>query len=263
MVIIQYFFILVREISLYRKKLTDMITKNLLLSVFLGSLLIGCSEKKTEAKQETENLAPCNIEVGNVKFSYAKNGAVNGVSVLNDTLKFVAGAKTDYFHSPDGNFTDSSPVLFAEIDNTKPFTFTAKVEPKFTSTGTYSAGVIYVYENADLCQKLCFEQDEFGDHRVVTVRTIGTSDDNNHQVIKGPFVYLRYSSDGKQIGSFFSEDGKTWRMARLYKNAYPPKILLGISSQSPKDNEHTCFFSEIEIENKAVVDFRNGKLENE
>lgn len=229
-----------------------------LLSVLL---LAGCSNGKASQEPEKEVLSSCNVEIGNVKFTQSKNNPGKGITVSNDTLKFVAGPKTDFFMSPDGSVINTSPVIFTEVDNIRPFTFTAKVEPKFTKTGTYSAGVLYAYESSTHCQKLCFEQDEYGVHRVVTVRTIGTSDDNNHQSIAGPFVYLRISSDGKQIGSYFSEDGKTWRMARLYKNDYPKKLLLGISSQSPKDNEHTCYFTDVSLTNKAVSDFRNGKLE--
>lgn len=125
---------------------------------------------------EKETLSSCNVKLSNIQFTQAKNGAENNVTVFNDTLKFVAGPQTDYFRSPDGTAINNSPVIFTEIDNTKPFTFTAKVEPQFTLTGTYSAGVLYVYENDTHNQKLCFEQDENGSHRVVSVRTIGTSE---------------------------------------------------------------------------------------
>lgn len=229
----------------------------------MGIILTGCSGNKTETATEKETLSPCDFVFGGINFSQAKNGAENSVEILNDTLKLVAGAQTDYFRSPDGSVIDSSPVIFTEVDNTKPFTFTAKVEPKFTKTGTYSAGVLYVYEDEMHCQKLCFEQDEFGVHRVVTVRTIGTSDDNNHQSIEKPYVYMRISSDGKQIGNYYSEDGKTWRLARLYANDYPEKVLLGLSSQSPKDNGHTCSFTDVSIVETAVSNFRIGKLVNE
>lgn len=229
----------------------------------MGIILTGCSGNKTETSAEKETLSPCDFVFGGINFSQAKNGAENSVEILNDTLKLVASAQTDYFRSPDGSVIDSSPVIFTEVDNTKPFTFTAKVEPKFTKTGTYSAGVLYVYEDEMHCQKLCFEQDEFGVHRVVTVRTIGTSDDNNHQSIEKPYVYMRISSDGKQIGNYYSEDGKTWRLARLYANDYPEKVLLGLSSQSPKDNGHTCSFTDVSIVETAVSNFRIGKLVNE
>ena len=231
--------------------------------LIMSILMTGCAESKPDAAVEKETLSSCNVKLSNIQFTQAKNGAENNVTVFNDTLKFVAGPQTDYFRSPDGTAINNSPVIFTEIDNTKPFTFTAKVEPQFTLTGTYSAGVLYVYENDTHNQKLCFEQDENGAHRVVSVRTIGTSDDNNHQSIEGLSVYMRISSDGKQIGSYYSEDGKTWRMARHYKNDFPEKLLLGLSSQSPKGNEHTCYFSEVSIIETAVPNFRSGKLDNE
>lgn len=237
--------------------------RHLYFGLLMSILMTGCAESKPDAAVEKETLSSCNVKLSNIQFTQAKNGAENNVAVFNDTLKFVAGPQTDYFRSPDGTVINNSPVIFTEIDNTKPFTFTAKVEPQFTLTGTYSAGVLYVYENDTHNQKLCFEQDENGAHRVVSVRTIGTSDDNNHQSIEGPSVYMRISSDGKQIGSYYSEDGRTWRMARLYKNDFPEKLLLGLSSQSPKDNEHTCYFSEVSIIETAVPNFRSGKLDNE
>ncbi len=237
--------------------------RHLYFGLLMSILMTGCAESKPDAAVEKETLSSCNVKLSNIQFTQAKNGAENNVTVFNDTLKFVADPQTDYFRSPDGTVINNSPVIFTEIDNTKPFTFTAKVEPQFTLTGTYSAGVLYVYENDTHNQKLCFEQDENGAHRVVSVRTIGTSDDNNHQSIEGPSVYMRISSDGKQIGSYYSEDGKTWRMARLYKNDFPEKLLLGLSSQSPKDNEHTCYFSKVSIIETAVPNFRSGKLDNE
>lgn len=239
--------------------------------MFTGILISGCSsngkeistDNTTPPEPDSTELAPCDVQLGGVKFSKVKNEAAATITVDNDTLRYVAGPKTDYFRSPDGSIVNSSSVIFTEVDNTRPFTFTAKVEPEFTPTGTYSAGVLYAYENDTHCQKLCFEQSEDGLHRVVTVRTIGTSDDNNHQVIPGKHVYLRLSSDGQTMGSYYSEDGKEWHLARLYKNDYPGKLLLGISSQSPKDDTHTCNFSEISLIEKATSDFRNGKLDDE
>lgn len=243
--------------------------------MLIGIVMTGCSGSNTnknadstmatdtEAVSETIELTPCDITIGGVKFTKAKNQEAGIITVANDTMKFVAGPQTDYFRSPDGSVVNSSPVIFTEVDNTKPFTFTAKVNPQFTETGTYSAGVLYAYENDTHNQKMCFEQDEYGEHRVVTVRTIGTSDDNNHQSIPGDVVYMRLSSDGKTLGSYYSVDGKEWHMARLYKNDFPEKILLGLSSQSPKDDEHTCYFSEVSLTDEATSDFRNGRLSNE
>lgn len=248
--------------------------KHNIFCMLMGIIMAGCvgngtdqgkldNKAENEAVVETSELTPCDITIGSVKFTKAKNEAARQIEVAGNTMKFVAGAQTDFFRSPDGSVINSSPVIFTEIDNTKPFTFTAKVNPKFTETGTYSAGVLYAYENDIHNQKLCFEQSEDGLHRVVTVRTNGTSDDNNHQIISNEAVYMRLSSDGKTIGSYYSEDGKEWHMARLYKNDFPETLLLGISSQSPKDDEHTCYFSEVSLVNQPTVDFRNGRLAGE
>ena len=251
----------------------NIIMKKMVFIAVIASLaMTGCTQKESGKKTgclgekvmaETVELAPCDINVGGIRFTKSKNGAEKSITLAGDTIKFVAGPQTDYFRSPDGSVVNSSAVVFTEIDNTRPFTFTAKVQPDFTETGTYSAGVLYAYENDTHCQKLCFEQDEYGDHRVVSVRTIGTSDDNNHQAIVGPYVYMRLSSDGTTLGSYFSEDGKIWHMARLYKNDFPEKLLLGLSSQSPKDDEHTCCFTEVSLKQEAVPDFRIGKLNKE
>lgn len=248
--------------------------KQYILGLLMSIIMTGCAENGTKKESannaadntavvETTELAPCDITIGGVKFTKAKNKAEGKIKVSGDTMTFVAGPQTDFFRSPDGNVVDNSPVIFTEIDNTKPFTFTAKVNPEFTETGTYSAGVLYAYENDTHNQKMCFEQDENGNHRVVTVRTIGTSDDNNHQAIPGEAVYMRLSSNGTTLGSYYSEDGKKWQLARLYKNDFPETLLLGISSQSPKDDSHTCLFSEVSLVDQPTVDFRNGKLANE
>ena len=173
--------------------------KLVFIAIIAGLAMTGCTQKESEKKEgssdkkvTTENvkLATCNINVGGIRFTKSKNGGENGITLLGDTLKFVAGPQTDYFRSPDGSVVNNSAVIFTEVDNTKPFTFTAKVQPSFTEAGTYSAGVLYAYENDTHCQKLCFEHDEYGVHRVVSVRTIGTSDDNNHQAIIGPYGRL-------------------------------------------------------------------------
>lgn len=238
----------------------------------MGIVMTGCAGNRTadtataaenETGVETLRLSACDITVGGVKFTKVKNDAAGDITVADDIMKFVAGPQTDYFRSPDGSVVNSSAIIFTEVDNTRPFTFTAKVEPRFTPTGTYSAGVLYAYENDTHSQKLCFEQDEYGEHRIVSVRTIGTSDDNNHQSIPGKAVYMRLSSDGTTLGSYYSEDGEEWHLARLYKNDFPQQLLLGLSSQSPTDDEHTCYFSEVSLVDRATIDFRNGRLPEE
>lgn len=204
----------------------------------------------------------CDITIGNIRFTRSVNGADALVSVREDgSVEFLAGENKDYFCDPKGEMSsNSAPILLTQIDNTKPFTLTAKVQPEFTTTGTYNAGVLYLYEHNTHWQKLCFEQDERGKHRVVTVRTVGTSDDNNHDAISGQdYVYFKLSSDTHLIGSYFSLDGKEWQMVRLYGNDYPEKLYIGISNQCPKDKGSKSVFSELKLSQEAISNFRMGE----
>ena len=144
------------------------------------------------------------------------------------------------------------------IDNTKPFTFSGRLKPGFTEDGLYNAANLMVVANDTLWQKFCFEQDERGKHRVVTVRTVGTSDDNNHEVIEQDNIYYKISSDTHTIASYYSLDGKEWQMVRLYKNNYPKELYIGICSQAPVKGECVSEFSELSLSTDNVGDFRLG-----
>jgi regulation of enolase protein 1 (concanavalin A-like superfamily) len=239
--------------------------------IILGlSAFTSCNTKnetaKTAMKEETKtdsafvNGSPCDIKLSAIHFTKAVNGADTLIKTeANEKVIFKAGEKSDYFSDPDGKLSNTTaPMLLSEVDNTKPFTLTAKVTPEFTEKGLYNAGVLYIYVNDSFYQKFCFEQDERGNHRVVTVRTMGTSDDNNHDIVKQPFVYMKISSDTKTVASYYSLDKKNWQMVRLYKNNYPKKIWMGISTQCPVDKGTQSIFEEINLEEKSVSDFRLG-----
>lgn len=234
------------------------------------SLLSSCTKKnetaKTRITEETKtdsaivNGIPCDIKLSNIHFTKAVNGAATLIKKeANEKIVFKAGEKSDYFSDPDGKLSNTTaPMLLAKVDNTKPFTLVSKVTPQFTEKGLYNAGVLYIYVNDSFYQKFCFEQDERGNHRVVTVRTMGTSDDNNHDVVKEPTVYMKISSDTKTVASYYSLDKKNWQMVRLYKNNYPKEIWMGISTQCPVDKGTQSIFEEINLEEKSVSDFRLG-----
>lgn len=202
----------------------------------------------------------CNVEFGGITFTRALNGADSLVTIQDDgKMRFIAHENADFFCDPNEQLTNNSaPVLLTEIDNTKPFRFTAKVSPEFTQTGLYNAGVLYVYANDAFWQKFCFEQDERGKHRIVSVRTMGTSDDNNHDVISQDWAYLRLFSDTRTLAFYYSLDGTEWQMVRLYKNNFPKRVFLGISNQCPKDKNSSSIFEEVSISTDNVKDIRMG-----
>ena len=91
-----------------------------------------------------------------------------------------------------------------------------------------------------------------------SLRTRGTSDDNNHEEVAGSSVYLKISSDTHTIASYYSTDKKTWQLARLYKNDYPQELWVGICNQCPQGEGSVSFFEDISLEQSSVSDFRLG-----
>ena len=239
-------------------------SKNLMVSALTIFSLTACTPSSEEAKEDIYEPAfrieDGDVELGGIRFSKMVNNADKQVSLTDSVIRFTAPEGTDLFIDPnDGKLTKSTAkILLTEIDNTKPFTFSGRLKPGFTEDGLYNAANLMVVANDTLWQKFCFEQDERGKHRVVTVRTVGTSDDNNHEVIEQDNIYYKISSDTHTIASYFSLDGKEWQMVRLYKNNYPKELYIGICSQAPVKGECISEFSELSLSTDNVGDFRLG-----
>lgn len=223
--------------------------------IFCLFVMVGCKENQNQFKGEDCNVGIFSKSLNSPQFKFK-----------NDTLTIHSGIESDYFNAPDGvERKSNAPILLSEIDNSKPFTFTAKFEPEFSAI--YDGGAMYIYCNDDLWQKFAFEMDERGITRMVTVRTVNTSDDNNHDAVAQKEVYMKISSDTKKLGFYYSLDGKQWQLVRLYKNEYPAMIMIGLSSQSPtskgissksQTGNIKTIFSEIELSNKPIQNFRLG-----
>lgn len=146
-------------------------------SIILASCQFNNSAKQDESQQtmnETvmNKVTDCKISAGNITFTNAINGAENCVKLLDDgALEFHCTEGLDFFSDPNGKLSNTTlPILLVPVENTKPFTLIAKVTPEFTTEGLYNAADLFVYSCDSLWQKLAFEQDEYGNHRIVTVR---------------------------------------------------------------------------------------------
>jgi hypothetical protein len=218
----------------------------------LAFLLAASDAPAQEPKDE-----PCRVELPGITFTRSLNGAAAAAKVQGARLTLASEAKRDNFRDPDGKLSNSSaPVLLAEIDNTQPFTLTARVTPTFRET--YDAGALYVWVREDLWLKMAMERDERGKTRIVTVRTTGTSDDNNHDVVEAKAVRLKISSDTKTIGFYYSLDARSWQLVRLFRNEYPKSIGLGVSAQSPIGNGNSVVFEDVALTKASIADFRMG-----
>lgn len=236
--------------------------------LFLTAFALGvyaCGNKQVELQSTlTENvkLVDCDVPINGIHFTKSINGAEKLVTDSAGIITLRANPNADYFIDPNEKLSqDDSGILLTEIDNTKPFTFKGKVTSGFLPEGgLYNAATFFVYANDTLWQKLCFEQGDHGEHRIVSVRTVGTSDDNNHDVIdSAKSVYLKISSDTQSIASYFSLDGQEWQMVRIYRNEYPSQLYLGICSQAPQAEECTSTFEGLSLTTDNVGDFRLGE----
>ena len=219
----------------------------------LAILALTSSCKKTQI----EKGEACSVKISDIEFTKSLNGAKTSATVEGDKMILRSNAKCDNFNDPDGKLSNNTaPVLLTKIDNTKPFTFTAKVTPTFIET--YDAGTMYIYINKKWWFKFAFERDERKSTRAVTVRTIETSDDNNHDVINSAYTYMKISSDTKTIGFYYSVDKKEWQLVRLFRNDYPTEIWVGLSTQSPTGNGTSATFEDCSLILSSIKDFRMG-----
>lgn len=85
------------------------------------------------ASQSQQNTEKADFQCGNVLFSQSMNIGNETIQAAENALLMTADEQTDLFCDPKGIATNiSAPLLMTEVDNTKPFTFTVKVQPQFT-----------------------------------------------------------------------------------------------------------------------------------
>lgn len=224
------------------------------------AVMSSCNSNSKDSSKTTPEITKgeeCSVKVSGIEFTKSLNDAMNSATVDGDKLIITSNAQCDNFNDPDAKLSNNTaPVLLTKIDNAKPFTFIAKVAPTFKET--YDAGTMYIYLNPNLWFKFAFERDERMKSRIVTVRTIETSDDNNHDVVNNASVYMKISSDVKTIGFYYSLDKEQWQLVRLFKNDYPAELWVGLSAQSPIGNGTNAIFEECSLTQSSISDFRMG-----
>jgi regulation of enolase protein 1 (concanavalin A-like superfamily) len=190
-------------------------------------------------------------------FDTSLNNAKQQMQKASNNFILTSTKETDYFIEPAGAYEKSNaPLLLKKTDNTKPFTFITKFTAEHNVK--YDAGMAFIYVDKKHWVKFAHEADERMNARVVTVRTNESSDDNNHEIVKEKTIYLKISSDTKQIGFYYSTNGTVWNLVRVFKNEYPQTIFVGVGTQSPEGNGNKTIFDKIEFSNSPIRDFRSG-----
>ncbi len=229
---------------------------------FLILLALGCKnvpEQKTVSEEPKQKVIFEQLSEKYPFFTEGFNGPMGGcVEIKDNKIIMTANKETDFFiesGTPPYEFANA-PLLLKSVDNTKPFTFSFKTTP--VHTVKYDAGMAFIYINNKEWLKFAFEADERLNHRIVTVKTKDFSDDNNHDVVKSPSVYLKISSDTKVIGFYYSVDAKEWQLVRVFKNEYPSVLKVGIGTQSPAGKGNQSIFEDLQFTEQSVKDFRMG-----
>jgi len=193
----------------------------------------------------------------NIQFDSSLNNADKQLDKQPEKWILSSAKETDFFIEPGDTYRKANaPLLLKRINNSQPFTFTVKLTPEHRVK--YDAGMAFIFIDTMHWLKFAFEADERMHTRIVTVRTEGVSDDNNHEIVNEKTIFLKISSDTKSIGFYYSLDHLSWNLVRIFKNEYPSTIYVGVGSQSPAGNGNKTIFTGIELTDSAVKDFRMG-----
>ena len=98
--------------------------------------MVACANKRADEitkVAESSQMTECNISVGGLHFTKSLNGAEQQVSDSAGIVTFRAKPHADYFCDPnEGKMSqNNAAILLTEIDNNKPFTYSAKVKSGF------------------------------------------------------------------------------------------------------------------------------------
>ncbi len=175
----------------------------------------------------------------------------------NRGLYILAGAETDWFCDPAGNYAkDNAPSALVTLTDDN-FLLSAKVSVEFTSA--FDAGVFQIRATEDMWAKLCFEYSPQKRPMIVSVVTRGVSDDCNSVEIDGAEIYLRVARTPQTLAFHYSHDGRDWRFVRYFTLGKLSYLKFGFSAQSPKGKKCAAIFSEISYSPGSIKDNRSGE----
>ncbi len=171
-----------------------------------------------------------------------------------------APARTDLYVNPGGEGSaDAESMLNAATLLGAPpegdFQLSARVGVDFRSR--YDAGVLLLWIDERHWAKFCFELSPASEPMVVSVVTLGVSDDANAFVVPDRSVWLRISRVDRVYAFHASTDAETWRLVRVFSLGDSPSEV-GFEAQSPTGDGCTVTFDEIHFSRRRLADLRDG-----
>jgi regulation of enolase protein 1 (concanavalin A-like superfamily) len=171
-------------------------------------------------------------------------------SAAGDNLTIEAGNGTDIYRDAYGFYSpNNAPRLLFQADTN--FILTVDVQHAFSDE--WNAGGIMMEADSTHWIKFCFERDNKGANRIVSVVTNEFSDDCNAVSLPTNRVFLKMAKAGNVIILYYSEDGSTWYMARRLRYVFTRPLLVGFLAQAPGAHSNMVHFSHIQYQLKKVV----------
>jgi len=170
--------------------------------------------------------------------------------------------QSDLFCNPKGEFSSEGPsVLNALTLLGKPmdadFQFSARVSVDFNST--FDAGVLLIWRNEQSWAKLCFEYSPDQEAMVVSVVTLGVSDDANSFTVPLHTVWLRISRMEHVYAFHASGDGEAWKLVRVFTlGREVSEHSVGFEAQAPTGNGCQVTFGQTKFAPTSLVELRDG-----
>ncbi|BCI60530.1 DUF1349 domain-containing protein [[Clostridium] leptum] len=175
-----------------------------------------------------------------------------------DELTWQAPAGSDLFISPaTGKANCVAPVYYTEVEGD--FVLRGKVTHPFLST--YDAGGFLIHQDDTHWAKVCYELTGEGTHAAITMVTNGVSDDCTGPCASGPWIWMQIARKGKVFGFYYSEDGKTFSLLRIFTIPADDKIRVGLVAQCPKGDGAEVQFADVGLYHISLSDLHNGSVE--
>ena len=177
-------------------------------------------------------------------------------------LQAMALPKSDLYCNPKGEFAADAPSVLNALTLLgaplpEDFQFSTRVKVEFNSA--YDAGVLLIWEDERTWAKLCFEYSPDQEAMVVSVVTLGTSDDANSFTLSEYEVWLRISRMGQVYAFHASTDGQKWKLVRVFTLGQGfNNHLIGFEAQAPVGDGCSVTFDRIDFSYSTLLELRDG-----
>lgn len=183
------------------------------------------------------------------------------VEKIENGIAIYATPGKDFFNDPASNLDGAlnvgawdAPIYGTRVSGD--FVFCAHVSCDFQAN--YDAASLIIYESNKLWAEISFERTDIGYDGLVTVVTNQISDDVNNGELATNHVYLKIARVDNCFGFYQSNDGVHYSMVRLFTLPMQNEILVGFESQSPVGNGGWRYFKNIKLEQKRIMNLRQG-----